>query len=765
MAKARRSAESRPTSPPAGAGFDHWLQRVATVGLWGGLAMPLVVIPGVYNQYTFPKMVFFQVLLALTFPAFGVLAWRRPEFRPRLTPPLLGLLAFLGALGLATLLADDPWRGFWSVTARMTGLYSLLHLLAWVMMANGLLPTWAAWTTLLRAQLAVGGVMAAVALVQVVVPTFAMFDFTPDGRVSGLTGNPIFLATYLVFTIFIAGYLRTTLPSENGRRSATVVMIACALAMIASGSRGPLLGLVAGGTVALLVVAYQRGSRRLVGGTLVALLLASAAYAGVATLQQPPEFLQAHPTLARLFVMGDAGRAGYWGVTWDAIQQRPWLGWGHENLEVAYVRSYRPVNPCTPFYEDRPHNLVLEVLAAGGILALLAWGFFWGTLFRAAARAPMSTEHSALRPALLGLLTAHLVQSGLAFDTPSSWLMLALVCALLAFRERRAAPPAATEERPARVPHVLALSALGALGVVLAFSFSLRPLYGSSILVRANTAFGKGDLPEMFTQYRQASRHVHPYGDDWLVPVAVQVAKIASNGKLGSFPGWRTLTAHAQQVAGVILADAAANARLGPVYGRMLAAVAEASHDAGLSAAAGVQLKRNMDLNPRRQNTLMDYADWLVTVGRTEEARPLVQRAVELDPNNAGITWRAGFFTWKDLHDQKAAARLMVHSTTCPCGSERTPMQVAQLAHAYAELGDLDALRGLVPTVEAFPREETRAGLAVATLLEVHGLTQERTRVLSALMRRNPTLGRYAPVVEGRTSMAAVDGSPATATP
>jgi O-antigen ligase/tetratricopeptide (TPR) repeat protein len=661
----------------ADSGTDRFLSSAVSLGVHGGLLMAVVVLPGVYQTHTLSKMVFLQVLVDLTFPAFVVLAWKDPLLRPRLTAPLAGLAAWVAVLGVATVFAPDVLQGFWGVTSRMTGMFSLLHVLAWGLMAAGWLRTTTQWRQVLRLQLWLGVANGVVGLLQVPFPTLGLLGSVSDGRVMGLMGNPIFFSTHLVFTLFLAWWF-----TVNGelRRAGPMIMIACGLGMIASGSRGPLLGLVLGGAATLLMVAYRRGQRARVAWGVVALLVLGTSYVALATwVAASPSFAEFgadHPTLARLGVLGDARRQSYWAVMWEAFKTRPWLGWGNENLDIAYTRSYRPLGPCTPFFEDRPHNVVLEVLVSAGVLGLVAWAAWWWAMLRGAWRGGTAA------PWLLGVMVAHLAGGMVAFDTPTSWMALVLLTVLLHSRAMAAFPRRETATQRGAPRGLFPL--LQAAGLWLAVSCSVQPLFGSWLMMNANTALTEGNVPGMVARYEVAARQVRPYREDWLQAVSLQVIVMVSGsgGQPRVFQVARMLLEQARPVAQDVLARAGGNTRVGPTWARMLATLGEASQDAQLLDEAGTLLRALALENPRRQDTLMDHADWLAMMGRTQEAADLYQQALRLDPDNAQVNWRAGFFTWMGLQDAPGGARLLVRSTECPCAQALTTAQQTQLAQA-----------------------------------------------------------------------------------
>ena len=97
-------------------------------------------------------------------------------------------------------------------------------------------------------------------------------------RLSGLLGNPIFSASYQVINIFFVMFLWKD-ASPQRRRWYGLVLVACLVSLVQAGSRGPLLGLVAGLAAAALTLALAGGHRRFVKSVAIGGPILGVAYA------------------------------------------------------------------------------------------------------------------------------------------------------------------------------------------------------------------------------------------------------------------------------------------------------------------------------------------------------------------------------------------------------------------------------------------------------------------------------------------------------
>jgi hypothetical protein len=179
---------------PVRAPFDRALKVIALAGFYGALlAIVVVVQDATAYPFVFLKTMILQATIALTLPAFLLLAWRQPDFRPRRSWLSIALGAYFVALTLSCIFAFNRHRAFWGSQDRMGGLFSLAHFFVWYVMATSLLRTWQDWRRLLHWQAALGFVVAVSALPEV-------GDLRFD-RIAGALGNPIYCATYQIFII------------------------------------------------------------------------------------------------------------------------------------------------------------------------------------------------------------------------------------------------------------------------------------------------------------------------------------------------------------------------------------------------------------------------------------------------------------------------------------------------------------------------------------------------------------------------------------
>jgi O-antigen ligase len=192
--------------------------------------------------------------------------------------------------------------------------------------------------------------------------------------------------------------------------------------LLATGSRGPLIALVAAGLVfaASLPRERWRSAFSALGGAV--------AVAGVMYVLRPT----AVPDRLGVLVSGQpdtsfAARLDLWSAAASAITDHPLgLGWGNF-AHVSPLGTFVTMSGSEGSYLY-PHNIILEVGCEGGWIALLGLGIFAIAVLRAARI--RSTDH--YTGALTALAVFALVNALVSADINGNLLLLALAGAILA---------------------------------------------------------------------------------------------------------------------------------------------------------------------------------------------------------------------------------------------------------------------------------------------------------------------------------------------
>jgi len=149
------------------------------------------------------------------------------------------------------------------------------------------------------------------------------------------------------------------------------------------------------------------------------------------------------------------GRLISFKIAWQSFRQKPLLGWGPENYEMAYLRNFdKRILDYLPedFYFDRVHNKPMEVLATTGLFGFLSYMSIFVLAFYILWK---NYKHypAALLPnlALSGMLLGYFTQNIFLFDIHETYLMFFLTLAYLVSLEKQETTKSLVQVAPIKV--------------------------------------------------------------------------------------------------------------------------------------------------------------------------------------------------------------------------------------------------------------------------------------------------------------------------
>jgi len=285
-------------------------------------------------------------------------------------------------------------------------------------------------------------------------------------------GYASYFATWLLFVIFWS----LALPGKFTK----VIFSAAIVALLLTGTRAAILGLLAGGAV----WCYWRGfrvSRRSLAVSLLVLAAGAVFYfspLGQQMRSRTRWFREDPWGGARPLLWRDSLRAGL---------ARPLFGYGPETFTATFPRFESPelARAYADFAHESPHNMFLDALVSQGIPGLLLLIAWCAAGFAAAWR--IRARHPAISAALAAALAAGIVsQQFTVFIIPTALIFFATV-ALAEGLRADAAPP--------RRYFPIALPLL---------YFAVRIALEDHALVLTQRALAKGDLASAASNYARS---------------------------------------------------------------------------------------------------------------------------------------------------------------------------------------------------------------------------------------------------------------------
>ncbi|MDO8482088.1 MAG: tetratricopeptide repeat protein [bacterium] len=728
--------------------------------LAGIFALPFIVFI-VANQLFFPfitgKNFAFRIIVEIITGTWLALALVNPEYRPRKTWLLYAFAWFAIIILVADLSGVNPVKSIWSNYERMDGWVTLAHLFAYFVVASSVLSTEKLWRRLWLTSLGVSVLVGLYGLLQLIgVSTFGQGGAGGLGaRLDATFGNPIYLAVFMLFNIFIAAFLWVESWEKRGvgKRLAISlgygsVVVLDTFVLCFTGTRGTILGLI-GGTLlsAFLIAVAGRNSgraRRYAVGTLVAILVLGAGF----WLVRGQPWIHKVGFLGRLATISTSdntvkARFMNWGMAWEGVKERPILGWGQENYAIVFDKYYNPQMHEQEQWFDRVHDIVFDWLVAGGFLGLFSYLMLFvcalwciwrksmdGSAYSGNVHNVVKDQKSAgafsliEQSILTGLLAGYFFHNLFVFDNISSYVLFASILAYIASRSGEAQDSPKLFQS-VRLP-LIGLPIVAVIMLVLtwgvAWGVNGKALAQNRALLQAIAPHKEGITKNL--SYFQEAVGYGSFGTQETREQLVQVSsQIAGNKDIPSDVK--------KQFFDIAAKEMLAQSKASPLDARFPLFLGILLDAYGDYANAAIALKNAHDLSLKKQTILFELGSNAQARGDGAAALGFFKEAYELAPEftSARIYYAALAISLKEdkLADELITPILKSRSSTD-----------SRIASAYVDRGRYDKIVSIWKArTEAFP-DDAQARYTLAVALYMTGNTIEAIAQLQDLGRVSP---------------------------
>jgi len=399
------------------------LGKLIKWGLCLTLITPLIVFQKTIYPYFFSKAIFFQLaveVLAILSLCY-ILAEGSKEKNKLKTPLSWALFIFIIFSLISAIFGINFNQSFWSNFERMDGLFFFLHLFVYFLLLRLFFKEkeWKHYWNFFLGTSFVTGVVSLISPGDVV------------GRISGVFGNPLYLAIFFVFSTFIAVWLFTCEREKIWRKFLYGILATFFFVLVLlAGSRGPFAGMVLGLFGAGVLNLFNPKRSKKTKTVLTILLICSVILGVLGYVFRDIDVLEGTPVQRVFKLWMEKERLLTWQIAVSAWQEKPVLGWGEENFETAFSIHFKPeLFNCQELWFDKPHNKYLEILVGKGILGLLSYLSIVGVLLFYLIK--LSRKRGNTFALFSGLLFAYFFQNFVLFDTISSYIVLFGVFAFL----------------------------------------------------------------------------------------------------------------------------------------------------------------------------------------------------------------------------------------------------------------------------------------------------------------------------------------------
>lgn len=724
--------------------------------------IPFVVSTTMFFPYITGKNFTFRILVEIALIAWVLLAIIDAKYRPKFSWILAAFTVFMVVVGIADLQGMNPFKSFWSNFERMEGYIALLHLFAYFVVASTLLSTQRMWHAFLYTSLGASVAIALIALKPLMQSASSFGYALASTRLEATFGNPIYLAVYSLFHIFIALIL---IVRWRGTHWHQVILGFVALlhmvTMVLTQTRGTVLGFLGGAFIATILIAlFERSNatlRKVAIGALGILVILVAT--GVAI--KDTEFGKTTPVLSRLTQIKLSegtinARFMNWGIAWQGIKERPLLGYGQDNYEYVFSKHYDPNMYGQEPWFDRTHDLIFDWLIAAGFIGLAAylsillallvhlwvldpnerrWSIKSLTSFSAvkALLAKQSDTFTATERALItGLIAAYTFHNLFVFDNIVSYILFVTVLAYIHTRVTEGHAPLWEAARVSKdMVQSVALPVTIVVGGVFMYYLNVPGINTAQALISAlipQRALANGTVvqntpSDVLDWYKQAIS----YDQLGRQEVREQLVQAATNMQ-------RSQQADAEVKAEfrtLALTELQRELDRNPESARLWLFMGSTQGAFGNLEEADKAFTRAVELTPTKQTALFQLAEVKLLQGKNEEGLTLFKKAYEEVPAYEEARKLYAVALIRNGKDKEAVDLL-----TEQYGSAAVDDQRLFAEWTRAKRFDIAAMI-LEKRMEASP-DDVQTKVSLAAAYKELGRTQEAIQLLESIVAAHP---------------------------
>ncbi|OHA71308.1 MAG: hypothetical protein A3H01_01610 [Candidatus Wildermuthbacteria bacterium RIFCSPLOWO2_12_FULL_40_9] len=592
--------------------------------------------------------------------------------------PFYLLVTLFGIYLLATLFSVNPHFSLWGDPLRNGGFinfsfYIFLAILAFLIIKKS------DWQKLLNFLIIVSVLVCIIALFQ----KFGIFNkyLIPfESRPISTLGNPLLLSLYLVLVTFIT--LVLGLSDKNRYKkifyfSSFFLFLFVNIVLVQT--RGAYLGLIAG--FLWFFFFYPIKSKKIKIYALIVLIVATLGmYFSKIYLDShlylyekiPPTLSSALDRALSIFEGSKIteARTSVWKVSLQALKEKPILGWGPENFVVAFDKHYDPSLPkigrITPGdnvneWFDRAHSFIFDVSITGGIFAFLIYLlFFFFLIWQLQKTKQRNPEISLISHGLQATFLAYLVSLASSFDSVSTYLVSFLLIGysfylisennLTSKKEEKKPLPSLYQPYKYKIPITFFIFIVL---IWFLWSFNLKPLY---INKEMNVALALADL-RMETTCEKALEivdRISPsiensiinnylgqkstfviYGCNDKIKSRAPEALIRQNIEILE----KNIDKNPQYVTNWILIGEYTSILIKERNRLNENIFVETEETKKLKDEANQYFQKALELSPKRQVVLKDWADLEIATGEYQKAEEKLQKCIDLNASYARCYW------------------------------------------------------------------------------------------------------------------------------
>ncbi len=395
----------------------------------------LIKDPNVLFPFITTKAILFRILVSFGLFLVTWIYLLNSNTFPKKNFLFIATVLFFLANILATIFSVNPYRSFWGNAERMEGLWSLFFYLSYFFLLITLFQfNPKTKKTIFYSFLIVTTLISFLEINEAFVLKIE--------RPSATLGNPTYIGFLNLLTIFLILFFYFGEKNFFNRFLFLFLILINLLSLIASQTRGSILGLLTGifaGAIFYVLFSNLSLKRKIsIFALFLIFLIIFYFFLKTEISLKIPGIKRISETLqnpASVFP-----RLYSWKIFLSAFKARPIFGWGPETEPIAFFAHFDPqIFNFEQAIFDRPHNKFVEILVKSGILGFLTWfSIFFAFIYYLFKNKTLDLKQ---KSSLFGFLFAYFGQIFTLFDMQASYLLLffglSLVVEKIEFKENR----------------------------------------------------------------------------------------------------------------------------------------------------------------------------------------------------------------------------------------------------------------------------------------------------------------------------------------
>lgn len=625
------------------------LEKILKWGCYLPLALPLFFTDFTFFPWHFGKTMIFQIIVEILLVIF-LLLWARGEKTIKRFNFLdWSILIFLIILTVTAVAGINFSNSFWGNEARANGVFTWWHFGIFYFLLVNTFKENKDWMRLFSLIVAVGAVAALTSIFPSLLP--ASWVSNSGG---GIIGNRAFLAYFLSPLVGLGMYLflKETSPWHWPYLGAVALYI---VTLILVNNRGAFLGLAIGilaGLIAAVLILPRKKYKFIVGVTVFTALFCAI---GLFFILQNTSLGARFPRLyarAQFYISSGTGatRIMAWTSALKGVKERPLSGWGMGNYEIVFSKYYSPLFLKYGFSEtvwDKPHNWLLEIGMASGILGVAGYVFIYAAaiffLFTPCGSSPVGRRPLAACGRgyliLFSILSAYFIQSLFLFETTNTLLVWFLI---LAFISATRSAVLQSAEKKKYLPRQAVLVVAVIVVIFSLYRFNFIPLRSSYYLRQAEKSANLNDWIFNANKALDESRSARPSFEG---EVAVFLAEqFVESDKLGNLTSDESVKSTALNILKVLRQEEKKypDNLSYPTWAGQVLTILGARMDAAYYTEAEDELRKAVQISPQKQESWFLLGRLLLLKKDFTGALLAQTRAVEIEPSLGISHWFLG---------------------------------------------------------------------------------------------------------------------------